>query len=232
MPKIKLTNDTYHYKTIPIFEGVKRINKEIAFKNLCLLKDALDKNGIEFQITFGTLLGAIREQDFIDHDEDIDLLVLGEYKQKLFDFLPELRKIGFEVARYDRRNLMSLMKDGEYIDFYFVSLRNDGTRYCSGIILPIEITDETIDYNFKGLNIKIPKEYIKFLRYEYGDNWMTPVQWFNYESSKLNRLLTILKTIVKEWLPDFIFFQMVKSSEKKMLRRYIPKLEKFRKEQN
>ena len=121
MPKIKLTNGVYQYKTIPIFEGVKRINKEIAFKNLCILKNELDQYGIEFQITFGTLLGAIREKDFIEHDEDIDLLVLGEKKQQLFDLLPELRKIGFEVARYDRRDLLSLIKDGEYIDFYFLS---------------------------------------------------------------------------------------------------------------
>lgn len=231
MPKIKLTNGVYQYKTIPIFEGVKRINKEVAFKNLCILKNELDQYGVEFQITFGTLLGAIREKDFIEHDEDIDILVLGEKKQQLFDLLPELRKIGFEVARYDRRDLMSLIKDGEYIDFYFFSLKSDRTRYCSGIILPIEIIDETIEYNFKGLKVNIPKEYVAFLRYEYGDNWMTPIQWFDYESSRFSRLLIIIKTIAKEWLPDFIFFRMVKSSEKKMLNRYRPKLEKFRKEQ-
>ena len=60
-------------KTIPLFPGVKRIDKEIAFENLCLLKSILDANGIKFQLAFGTLLGVVREHDFIDHDEDIDL---------------------------------------------------------------------------------------------------------------------------------------------------------------
>lgn len=45
------------YKTIPLFPGVKRIDKEIAFENLCLLKSILDANGIKFQLAFGTLLG-------------------------------------------------------------------------------------------------------------------------------------------------------------------------------
>ena len=231
MPTIKLTEGSYHYKTIPIFEGVKRINKQIAFDNLCQLKEILDQQGIEFQLTFGTLLGAIREGDFIDHDEDIDLLILEENKQQFFDILPELREKGFEVARYDRRNLMSIIKNGEYIDLYFMSLREDGTRYCSGIILPTELTDETIEYTFKGLEMKIPKAYLQFLRYEYGENWMTPIQWFNYGPSKIARSMTVMKSILKEWLPDFIFFLLVKPSEQKMLNRYRPKLARFRKEQ-
>lgn len=231
MPKIKLTEGSYRYKSVPIFEGVKRINKQIAFNNLCQLKNVLDKHGIEFQLTFGTLLGAIREGDFIDHDEDIDLLIFGENKQQFFDILPELREKGFEVARYDRRNLMSIIKDGEYIDLYFMSLRENGTRYCSGIILPTELTDETIEYSFKGLEMKIPKAYLQFLRYEYGDNWMIPIQWFNYEPSKIARSMTVMKSILKEWLPDFMFFLFVKPSEHKMLNRYLPKLERFRKEQ-
>lgn len=231
MPKIRLTEGSYRYKTVPIFEGVKRINKQIAFNNLCQLKNVLDKHEIEFQLTYGTLLGAIREGDFIDHDEDIDLIILGEKKQQFFDILPELKKEGFEVARYDRRNLMSIIKNGEYIDLYFMSLREDGTRYCSGIVLPVELTDETIDHNFKGLEVKIPKAYLQFLRYAYGDNWMIPIQRFDYKQSKMSRLMTITKSILKELLPDFMFFFLVKPSEKEMLSRHLLKLERFRIEQ-
>ncbi len=227
MPKIKLTNGIYHYRTIPIYEGVKRINKEVAMENLRLLKELLDDYNLEFQITFGTLLGAIREKDFIDHDEDIDLLVLGEKKQAFFDLLPILDSHGFKVARYDRRGLMSIMRNGEYIDLYFLDNKGDGTRYCSGIILPNALTDETINHNFKGLDVKIPKKYVEFLRYEYGDNWETPIQWFDYGSSWLSRFKTAVKMVGKELLPDWLYFKMLKKSERRMLNRYESKLEKY-----
>lgn len=228
MPKIKLSKGVYRYKTIPIFSGVKQINKDIAFENLCILKEVLDKQGVEFQITFGTLLGAIREKDFIEHDEDIDLQVLDEYKQKLFDCLPELNKQGFDVARYDRRGLMSIYRKNEYIDFYFYTNRGDGTRYCSGYIFPCEIIEKSMNHNFRGLDVKIPVEYLKFLRYEYGDNWQTPVVWKNYSLPNYKRFLLSIKSIVKEWLPDRLYFRLAQSSEQRLAKKYEAKMLEYR----
>lgn len=228
MPKIRLSKGVYHYKTIPIFSGVKQINKDIAFENLCILKEVLDSQGVEFQITFGTLLGAIREKDFIAHDEDIDLQILNEYKQQLFDSLPELKKRGFEVARYDRKGLLSIYRKNEYIDFYIYTNRGDGTRYCSGYIFPCEIIEKSMDHNFKGLNVKIPVEYLKFLNYEYGDNWQTPVVWKNYALPKSKRLLLSIKSIVKEWLPDKLYFRLAQSSEQRLVKKYELKLSRYK----
>ena len=61
----------YRYKFVPIFEGIKPLNKEIANENLKLLKEVCDRNGLHFLLFFGTLLGAVREHDFIKHDEDV-----------------------------------------------------------------------------------------------------------------------------------------------------------------
>jgi hypothetical protein len=68
----------YTYKYVPIFLGIKPIDKAIAKENLLLLKDILDKNHLRFLLLFGTLLGAVREHDFIAHDEDIDLVMKKE----------------------------------------------------------------------------------------------------------------------------------------------------------
>ena len=229
MPRIKLSDGTYYYyKTKPIFLGVKQMNKEISFENLRILKDVLDKRGVEFQITFGTLLGAIREKDFIAHDEDIDLQIMEEDKLRFFDTLPELRKFGFEVARYDRRGLLSIYRKGEYIDFYFYRNRGDGTRYCSGYIFPCEIIEQSMNYEFKGLDVKIPVEYIKFLIYTYGDGWQKPVVWNNYEMSRLKRTLLSVKSVVKEWLPDRLYMLMARPSELRLINKYEKKLAKYR----
>ena len=58
----------YRYKFVPIFEGIKPLNKEIANENLKLLKEVCDRNHLTFLLFFGTLLGAVREHGFITHD--------------------------------------------------------------------------------------------------------------------------------------------------------------------
>ena len=82
MPKIHTSSGTITYKTYPLYTGVKVINKEISQENLLLLKRILDNYSIFFGLIAGTLLGAVREHDFINHDEDTDLFFLEEDKQK------------------------------------------------------------------------------------------------------------------------------------------------------
>lgn len=78
--------------------------------------------GITFILFYGTLLGAVREHDFIDHDEDIDLVLFKKDMRKFENQLFKLRECGFEMARYERRGFCSIIRKGEYIDLYFMSL--------------------------------------------------------------------------------------------------------------
>ena len=60
------------------------MNKEDAFKDLMEVKQALDSLGIRWFLTYGAVLGAIREKDFIAHDDDLDLTIVDPltYKQR------------------------------------------------------------------------------------------------------------------------------------------------------
>ena len=78
--KIKTPVGIYKYKMVPLFLGVKRINKEISRRNLALFYDILAEAGVRVFLAYGTMLGAAREHDFIAHDEDIDLGMSKEYK--------------------------------------------------------------------------------------------------------------------------------------------------------
>ncbi len=51
----------------------------------------------KFGLMFGTLLGAVRENSFIKHDEDVDLFVLEEDKEKLFNCIHDFINIGFQI---------------------------------------------------------------------------------------------------------------------------------------
>lgn len=227
MPTIKLTTGVLRYKTHPLFLGVKKIDKKIAAQNLALLKVVLEKHDIIFGLIAGTLLGAVREDDFISHDEDIDLFLLDEQRQKFIDLLPELMLAGFEVARYDRRGLLSMIRNGEYIDFYFFTPLSEGLRHCCGWCVPEIFLLQTTTIRFKGDDYVVPQDSEGYLLYQYGDTWRTPIQYVNFEMPKWKRFLNELKEKTKEILPDFLFYAMVRRAEDKMFKKYEGKIAKY-----
>jgi hypothetical protein len=231
MPKIKLDSGVIKYKTVPLYLGVKRIDKAKSFENLLVLKRVFERNNIKYQLAFGTLLGAIRDKDFISHDEDIDLAFLSEDKTNVLNILPQLIAEGFIVARYDRKGLISVIRNDEYTDFYFFKPYRDGFRSCSGIICPSTFLENTTMIDFKGTIFPVPIDYVNFFRYQYGEDWETPIQYANYELSNFHRFEQNLKLRIKDLLPDFIYFRLAKIAEKKMLNKYTPKMEKYLKEQ-
>lgn len=227
MPKIKTPKGYIKYKTIPLYEGIKLIDKEKAEENLHLLMPVLEKYGIKTQLAAGSLLGAMREHDFITHDEDIDLNILEEEKDLLFTALHDLEMLGFKVARYDRRGLISIIRNGEYIDFYIFSPYKNGLRYCSGIIFPKEFVEDLTTLRFKDETFYVPRETENYLIFEYGTNWRTPVVWNNYNLSRWNRFKFMLKERMKDYIPDALFFKLVIPAERKLYEKYYKKLTKY-----
>lgn len=228
MPSIKLTKGQIHYNSVSLYRGVKIIDKKKAGENLILLKKILDKNNISFQLAFGTLLGAVRDKDFITHDEDIDLIVFEKDKQKLLDILPELLNEGFKVGRYDRRGLLSIIRNGEYIDIYFFKKHSEGLLTCSGILCPTTFLVNSTKYEFRGNFYNIPIDYEGFFEFEYGENWKIPIQWANYEVPLSKRLKLWIRDYFKDLLPDFLYFKLAFLAEKKMEERYMPKVIKYK----
>lgn len=183
---IQTSAGTYSYAFRPIFAGIKPIDKVIAKENLFLLKDICDEAGLKFLLFYGTLLGAIREHDFITHDEDIDLVMRKEDRPLLLPLLFKLRELGFEVAREDERGILSIIRKGEYIDIYWYETYQPDPRlkYCSRNICKKEYIDELAEIDFLGRQFYVPRDYIDFLVYYYGTNWQTPVKQFNFKMTK------------------------------------------------
>ena len=227
MPKIITSNGVIRYKTHVLYCGVKYIDKEIAFENLKLFKKILSKNNIKFQLAYGTLLGAVREHDFISHDEDIDLVILEEEKQHTFDILPQLIAEGFEIARYDRRGLLSIIRKGEYIDLYFMKSDGKGIRTCSGILVIEKFLTNTAPISFKGEEFEVPKDYKGFLECEYGKSWSTPIEWHDFNMPKWRRWMFYLKEHLKDALPDSLYFRLASKSEKKLEAKCRKQIDKY-----
>lgn len=231
MYSIETPKGKYRFKFKPLYPGVKRIDKVISKKNLIFLKEFLDSHNIPFLLSYGTLLGAVREHDFIDHDEDIDLIIKDNYRDMFLSALFELRTHGFELVRYDRRDLYSLMKDGEYIDFYFFKQIEDGNWYCSGVLIPDEFMGVPDTIVFMNHSFQTHSNHLKMLEFEYGVNWRIPVIIFNYQLPYYKRLIFNLKEIVRYNLPESLLKQLTKKAESIMIERYLKKIEDYRKNQ-
>jgi len=170
---IHTNQGNYEFEELTFQLGVKKINREISKENLLALKNCFDQRALTFGLIYGTLLGAIREHDFIEHDEDTDVFVLEEDRELLLETLFDLRELGFEVGRYDSE-LLSIVKDGEYIDIYLYKKINKKTRSNGGYVIDAEYLDNLIEYELFGEKFRIPNHPENLLEILYGENWRIP----------------------------------------------------------
>ncbi len=227
MASIETPRGRLHYSPKNIYLGIKQINRDVAFENLKIVVRILREAGISVSPAYGTLLGIIREGDFIEWDEDIDLFVLSEDKDKLLNAFWTMKDEGLELVRELRcGHLYSVMRNGEYIDFYIMDSISPEMRTGYGDLFMLEkyLTD-LIDYNFRGLTISVPREYEECLEFLYGD-WRTPVKYVDFEQNRWRIWKMNAKTLIKQLLPNSLAFKLLKKHHRKDLDKFLAKCEK------
>jgi tetratricopeptide (TPR) repeat protein len=171
--------------------------REDALENLRDIYTVCNKLNVPIFPFAGTLLGIIREGDFIAHDTDMDFAIkLEDYSSLLitelvgnrFQFEGSFGKLekGYEL-RFIKRNIQ--------IDiFFFYDNPNYNCTYYYdnyGKLYEVRYKKfELKEFMFKNIKIQIPNNPEEFLRQQYGDDWRTPKKTFNY--------LTDTKNITKE----------------------------------
>ena len=162
------------------------------------MKQILDTNKIPFHLHSGTALGAIREQRFIPHDEDIDIAIF--YKDRVSNLESIVTKNNkFKLIRKLPGNVK---KENEIMEFSFRHLK---TRVKIDIFFIIEEKNQYILYSYYGIcdgkpkkrceyvnskyklndiifydkKYKVPEE--KFLEEQYGKDWKTPRKFSYFE---------------------------------------------------
>ena len=153
------------------------LNKEEALRDLKDIKKVLDEEGVTFWLTFGTLLGAIRDKDFISIDDDVDLLVRHEDLLPKFKILKEkFIDLGFIV-----RN--AYKKVGIKMNLYRYSQKNS----IEGVVLkgkylvsksfrhPSKFFEELETVKFKDIEVRVPSPPEGYLSFLYND-WKTPIK--------------------------------------------------------
>ena len=168
-------------------------NKTEAIENLKDIKKVFDALGIKWAIIGGTLLGCIREQDFLKHDTDMDITV------KIEDYTSNIEKVfinnGFNhVATFgsvEKGLELRFIKRGIQIDIIF--LYDEGKQSWLGVwdnegsLIKAMFNKFDIDKttNFLGVEVGIPNNPIKYLETSFGKNWKIPVKnWIWNKSAK------------------------------------------------
>lgn len=152
---------------------------EIAKSNLLAFEKICNENDLKFILYFGTLLGAIRDKNFIFFDDDVDVTINYFDEDKFSSLLPKFQKAGFEKPIYiKKRNFYKLKRNGVFLDVFIAKELNEKRCSIFGFTMPKKFICETIEIEFIGKKFLIPKDYDEFLKLHYGNGYFIP-QKFN-----------------------------------------------------
>lgn len=178
MKEIIIKGKTFLFKEVELtYENAAIINCSVAKDNLLDFKKVLETRHVPFLIMHGTLLGAIRENDFIKHDIDIDTCVMNE--KALVNAIPSLAKVGLNLCRYEKGLIYSFIRDSVYIDVYIVNkinglIRPFYVRYL-GNVIPRKYFRNIKEISFINSTFKIPNHTEELIKFWYGEKWKTPI---------------------------------------------------------
>ena len=168
--------------------------------NLTLLKIAhcFKKNNFKMWfIAYGTLLGIVRNNSCINGDDDIDIICDNNdfhlLKKILIQDNFEL-EYGYGIG--ESTKIIKTKETEKYasIDFYMTDVNLDGDFYdgWEKVIWEkcfVNKKKEFINLEWQGINLNLPKDYIKKLRGRYGANWTIPSKFKGIQGNKIQTLI-------------------------------------------
>ncbi len=152
-------------------------------KALALARDILQQRGINPVISDGTVLGVVREGDFIPWDWDAEIFVTyEEVRHKGKELVMDFINGGFKIShrRFGRRNWKIVVEKYNFLieirawyqeRGYFKRRDDMGSEYQ----IPKAYMLQRKTVVLRGENYLAPLDYEGYLTHVYGD-WQTPVK--------------------------------------------------------
>jgi len=155
---------------------LKPLDRDVAKENLLLMKEVLDRRNIKFWLLYGTLLGAVRDKNFIAGDNDIDLGFYYSDAEEVYNALLKLQTLGFNIFRVTADStFVQISRNGVYIDIVLWNQEHETMWRCGDYYEPHNFFSEFIEWPFLDTTFLIPKKYEEYLRvHYYGENWKIP----------------------------------------------------------
>lgn len=168
--------------------------KKSALKRANELLSLLNDNVGPATLGFGSVLGAIRENDFIEHDDDIDLIVFHEsfngceFADATKDLFRKLHTLGCDVRPATDFHVKVKVSSNIYIDV-FCGLERDGKLDWHPGKKKVHLKQNIFPgcrYNLFGMETLLPAMTELYLENVYGNNWRIPQPFFSHNHKKRN----------------------------------------------
>jgi hypothetical protein len=175
---------------------VQPVDVRVAAELLREAKQILDKQGITFALFSGTCLGAVRDNQLIPWDDDIDLgSVLGLNgltEEKIERVADTFRDNGFiaGISPQDRYIAVLLLKDSVRIDWSSFRIIDDCTFHYPGVRIQGSMLRDLKEVELMGEKLKfhVPNPPEEYLRLKYGKDWTVPKKAGQYEADVLSQI--------------------------------------------
>jgi phosphorylcholine metabolism protein LicD len=165
------------------------------FQLLCKIKDCCDRHNVKWSLGWGTLLGVIRDENFIPNDSDCDVNIhIDTTTEAWFNEIQTFTRRGLEIAGWKKMKKdkfyspLDVVKVGTekdpkgneiYCDLYFFyPINQTGSHgavvqeFFHRLWFPENIWLEPLkSREFMGVNFPIPIDHDGYLEWAYGPNW-------------------------------------------------------------
>jgi lipopolysaccharide cholinephosphotransferase len=186
-------NKSYVFEPIDLQYRNIVIDSRDAFIGCSFIFDLFEKNGVQGGVIYGTLLGAIRGGNFIEHDKDVDIYVMSETMDLFIWQFGALEKFGFRLARVDRNLFSFILKDTQF-DFYVFRPYLFFWRICNRMVVKQQHFVSYSRVSVQSASFPCISNPVEFLQDTYGPAWMTPIK--DHHASE-NLLIVKIKKVIK-----------------------------------
>jgi SAM-dependent methyltransferase len=155
---------------------------------------ALEEAGVRPFLAYGTLLGAVRQGDFIGHDSDADLGYVSAHEHPVDAVLESFRldrrltRMGFEITRYSGLAFKVVVRESDGtsrgLDVFGGFLR-EGTLYLMGEVgrpFRREWLEPRSEVTLAGRAFPAPHEPERLLEAMYGPGWRVPDPAYKFQT--------------------------------------------------
>lgn len=189
--------------------------KKNGLKAMIKTRNTLNRLGIVFWLEFGTLLGAVRDSNFIKGDTDIDLgifmedrpndfekILLGEGFEKKYHFILGDKIIeerycyggvGIDFSYFERKN----SKIYTHVFFKNSKKTKNNKELFDVVKYTYDKFDKVKEFKFKGELFYIPENAEILLEQKYGKNWKIPEDNWDFLRAPNAEIIEQIGRIIK-----------------------------------
>lgn len=191
--KIKLSNAgpvvTTELEPMPRDMAVARAGQE-PYDVLMAGQRALSASGATYWLTYGSLLGWVRDGEFMGHDTDIDMAVLADVDADAVTtnmLLEGLRLVQFSTTPRGTVQQKFIAPHGTVLDLLYIfedagELLDEYKAIGKSLANGRHLRTPVAHRRFAGFanDVAVPQDSEAYLAVLYGDTWRTPIRFWDW----------------------------------------------------